>query len=195
MLPHDCLPRGAGLDFQPAPGYNSQNNSLQRRLNHQKGFAFHSLEEEEENEESVMICRRVMLELVDQLRMRYNHTVLRMIEQQQQPEAKLAVEEVKEHQDCGEEVLEIIQTKCIGFGLDFKIDLKNFKSCTCKLLTCTCFNMGKIWWLQPGVEGNTRAIPPETIQQPCEEDEKQKKFKGPILRLSFHYQWSKYIKG
>ena len=42
---------------------------------------------------------------------------------------------------------------------------------------------------------NCRAIPPETIQPPCEEDEKRNKFKGPIQKLSFNYQWPNYMRG
>ena len=40
--------------------------------------------------------------------------------------------------------------------LDFKIDLKNFQSCICNIF-CTCFNLGKTWWLQPGVDDDTRS--------------------------------------
>ena len=45
---------------------------------------------------------------------------------------------------------------CMESRLDFKIDLKNFQSCTC-IISCSRCNLGKTWWLQPGVDDDTRS--------------------------------------
>ena len=46
----------------------------------------------------------------------------------------------------------------------------------------SCITMNRSSW----------ALTPGTVQHPCEQDEKWKKFKGPIPSLCFNNKWSKW---
>ena len=126
---HVCVPDGYGIGAEP--GLHERRSSLFKRLSKQMrgGDQFQSIEEEEEsNKESLLVCERILAELVDNFRLNFQNP-------------HFGKTTIAKKGTIANEENENAKQICQKIGIDFVVKLKDGD-----------FNMSSVWWLNADAE-------------------------------------------